>query len=318
LRTAFLFPGQGEEAARVVSDWYGQSEKVRDLVDISASLLGRTAIELLAKGGRRLSRTEVYQPVVTAVGLGICRELRSKGIRPFLTAGHSMGELAALSASGCISSEDAIRLAAKRGHLMLDAATENAGGMIALVEASQESVKEAIALGLRFGQVQLAACNAPSEWVLTGDQSALQIVASKYRAVNLRVAGAWHGSHMRGAVEEFRRILKDTKYMGFENGFICNRTGEQVNDSIQIPDLLAEQLIHPIQWARTLDTITRAGVANLITIGSGKVLRALARKNLGNQVRVHSTQAPDDFLRVVEVYSQWSEKKPATSEWVPT
>ena len=303
MRTAFLFPGQGEDVARVVHDWYGNSEKVRDLVDVAASLLGVATASLLAAGGKKISCTEVYQPVVTAVCLGICQELQSAGIRPFLAAGHSLGEIAAWSASGCISSEDAIKLSVVRGHLMANAARENAGGMLALVDVDQESAERSIELGLRFGQVQVAACNAPSEWVLTGDQTALQRIAQEYRAVPLRVAGAWHGLHMQTAVEELRKALKDTTCQEFDIGFVCNRTGGLVEDPLRIPDLLAEQLVHPVQWAKTLNTITQAGVADMVTIGPGRVLRALARKNLGSRVRVHSTQAPNDLLRVVEVFT---------------
>ena len=110
MKVGFLFPGQGTELTPE---------------------LPRRAIELLAPLGlerpsfRELRKTDIFQPVLTALSLSIHEELAPA---PDAIAGHSLGEVAAFSAAGCYSPEDAVRIAALRGRLMAQAAADSPGG----------------------------------------------------------------------------------------------------------------------------------------------------------------------------------------------
>ena len=64
-----------------------------------------------------------------------------------------------------------------------------------------------------------------------------------------------------------------------------------------IPDLLAEQLTHPICWTRTLETLRVLGITDLVTAGPGAVLRGLVRRCLGANTRVHGTEDAADRRR---------------------
>ena len=300
MSVAFLFPGQGVDAVAACHDWVRHSAGVRGLMEVTASAVGLSADELLDGGGRHFSRTEVVQPVLAALCLGIHQELRSVGIRPGFVAGHSFGEIPASAAAGFFADDAAVGLAALRGRLMAREASKRPGGMLALVGIQRETVEAALTIGRAFGEVHLAAWNAPNEWVVTGEPEALRRIAAQYRSVPLAVAGAWHGPQMAPAVEELRRALQEAAQSRPAASFVCNRSGLPVDDPEDIPDLLAEQLVRPVLWAKTLETLADAGVADFVTVGPGKVLRAQVRRTLGSRARVLGTESPEDFSQTVE------------------
>src|SRR4029077_5815445 len=86
---------------------------------------------IIATGEPRLGRTEIAQPALIAVCLGIAEELEARGERPDLVAGHSLGELAAAAVAGCVPAATAIDLAVERGLAMAEAARAHPGAMAA-------------------------------------------------------------------------------------------------------------------------------------------------------------------------------------------
>ncbi len=264
-------------------------EPAADLLRQAGDAAGVDLLRLLARGGRDLQRTDVLQPALTAVSLGAYLWLRTEGVSPALVAGHSLGEVAAWAATGAIGPADAVDLAATRGRLMAREARRNPGGMLALPDPDTGGVERALSLGRRHGTVDLAAHNAPNEWVLAGDPAALRAVAARTQARLLPVSGAWHGRAMAGALDDLRRAVDALPVGEAAASMVCNATGA-VEPPAKIPRLLAGQLTAPVQWARTMETLKREGVTDLVTVGPGKVLRGLVRKNLGTSVGVHTAE----------------------------
>ncbi len=315
---ALLFPGQGAEVPRMGLELAEQSDQARALLELTAELTGVDLFRVLRRGGRDLARTEVLQPALTAVCLGVYLELTAAGLSLDLVAGHSLGEIAALVAAGAFGPRKAVVLAARRGALMAREAARHPGGMVALQAGTQSEVMKA--LDAAPGNLELAAHNAPDEWVVTGDMAELNRVIGHWGGKKLRVAGPWHASAMRGAVAPFREAVMAV-YRSVAGGegtpealerrveddpageqgprdaarWVCNRTGAIVRDRRAIPDLLAGQLVHPVRWAETMATLRAAGVTDVITVGPGRTLRALVRRNVGTAMRVHMTEDPDDL-----------------------
>lgn len=273
-----------------------QNARSRALMEQAGRIASVDVFRLLSRGGPELARTEVLQPLMTAVSLGAYGALAELGIEPSLVAGHSLGEVAALAAARCVSAEQAVELAGHRGRLMAREAVHAPGGMLALL-GGKEEMEQALALGHQHGVVDLAAHNAPEEWVLSGQRAALGAVAAAFPSRMLQVSGPWHCRTMVGAVEDMRAAVRGIGIAAPQTRLVCNRTGELVGPA-EIPDLLAEQLTHPIQWVRTLGTLATQGVTDYLTMGPGRVMRGLLRKNLGEGVRVHAVERPADLLRI--------------------
>jgi [acyl-carrier-protein] S-malonyltransferase len=101
---------------------------------------------------------------------------------------------------------------------------------------------------------------------------------------------------MAGAVEELRRALHAAAPRPLARPLVANRDGRVAAEDT-IPDLLAEQLTHPIRWTRTLETLAALGITDHVTAGPGAVLRGLVRKCLGPSTRIHGTEDAADRRR---------------------
>lgn len=266
---AFLLPGQGARNVLEAATWHRDEA----LLHHGLAEARLTFDELNAHAGRALERTEVLQPVLTALALIIAQRLPAK---PDAVLGHSLGEVAAASVAGAFDARAAISLAAERGRLMAREAAKNPGGLIALATNSAPP-------GL-----ELAAINAPDEFVFGG--AVAQLGAHK----RIPVSGAWHTSAMRGAVSEFSATLRAAS-KPLTIPLIRNSDGAATNDVSS----LGEQLATTVHFTRALETLVERGVTEVICIGPGLVMRGLVRKNLGTRMKVFTTEDADDLARTI-------------------
>jgi [acyl-carrier-protein] S-malonyltransferase len=260
--------------------------------------IGRELVVALERGGRHLERTDVLQPALVAACLTVASRLAEAGVRPAVVAGHSVGELAALAVAGAASFEDAIGMAAVRGRFMAREAARRPGGMLALLEPTGGAVEAAIALGTRHGVMGLAAVNAPDQCVLAGEVGSLEAVAAQFPSRRLAVAGGWHCDLMAGASAELLCEFRALRVCPPQTTFVVNRTGQALLETDDLCDVLVGQLVRPVQWMASLTTLETMGVTDIVTVGPGRILRGLVRKNLGSRVRVHTTDF--DLDRTIE------------------
>lgn len=295
---ALLFPGQGAEQPRMGLQLAEQSAATRALIDAAAEQGGFDAWRVLRQGGAEWGRTEVMQPLLVAVSLGAQVELSRAGVEPRIVAGHSLGELSAWSATGALEPVEAVRIAATRGRLMAREAERRPGGMLALLDCDEQAARRAAALGAAQGQVTLAGCNGPDQWVLTGERPALQAVASATASRWLPVAGAWHSSAMADAVQELLGVLQSTESSPATTPFVSAATGQIEDGAERVSELLAAQLVAPFRWDRAMATLGEMGIRRFIIPGPGKILRALVRSNLGPEITVTVADTAANIARV--------------------
>ena len=302
MSVALVFPGQGSDVSGVVDLWRARSDAVRALLDVAADATAEPVGRLTS--ARSLARTEWQQPVLTAVGAGIFRELEARAAQPAAVAGHSLGEVAACVAAGALDPAAAVRLAAVRGRLMAREAACAPGGMLALRAAAAGAALEAVALARRHGRAALAAHNGPGEWVVSGDWPALRALAARPPAgvavAPMPVAGAWHSELMAGAVDEYRAALETA--IGADARLavplVCNHTGAAVARADELPGLLAAQLVHPVRWADGVETLAALGVDAVLLVGPARGLRRPTAAALAGRASLELVERPDDLERV--------------------
>jgi [acyl-carrier-protein] S-malonyltransferase len=296
---ALLFGGQGTELpgmGLVLAREYAAADA---LLRHAGELAALDVHHALANGSPALARTSVIQPLLAAVGLGVWSALADAGITPSHVAGHSLGEVAAWSVAGAFDARAAIELAAARGRLMEREAALHPGGMVAIA-GTEETVPEHVRAVQSAGSLVVAAHNAPLQWTLSGVEPALAAIASRTSTTRLPVAGAWHSPAMSGAVEEVRAAAVAALATGARSvAVVTNRTGLLAADNDDVAALLAEQLVRPVQWTRTLATLAAAGVDHYVVAGPGKLMRALVQKNLGPRTRVSIVETLGD-VRALE------------------
>lgn len=269
----FLFPGQGSEMPGMGGAALTRPGPVRALLDRASAAVGQDLAQLIARGGPALARTELGQPALIAVSLGLALQ---SPVVPQAVAGHSVGELAAFSVAGCLAPEQAIDAVVVRARLM---ARAEGGAMAALRASSEAEVREAIA----GAPVEIAAHNGPDEWVLTGDRAALLAIAARAAIVMLPVSGAWHSRALAGIADEWRAALGTAQWQRPRVPVVANATGAFIGDE-DLVDLLVGQLTRPVRWAETMQTLR--GAARWHVFGPGRVLRGLCRASHGPRAQV--------------------------------
>jgi [acyl-carrier-protein] S-malonyltransferase len=264
-------------------DLFEQSPAAQAVYKKADQLLGYSIRQICFTGPEtELTRTLYAQTALFVTSMAALAALREKApdLNPSLVAGLSLGEFTALAAAGSISFEDGLKLVQVRAEAMEQAAQMNAGTMASVMGLDVEGCK---AVAQEAG-CEVANLNTPDQTVLSGTkesiEKACQIAEAKgaKRAMPLKVGGAFHSSLMKPAQDRLEAALKNTAILEPKCVFIPNVTAQKVSDPAVIRDLLAKQLTSPVQWVSTMAAVKAEGITTCLEIGSGKVLKGLARK----------------------------------------
>jgi acyl transferase domain-containing protein len=222
-----------------------------------------------------LRATDVAQPALGAVGLGVWRVLEHFSVSADAFAGHSYGEWTALCAAGRLAESDFHALSNLRGKLMADAAP---GAMLAV-----QAAPEAIAALLHEAGIRLTIANknAPEQTVLAGrpddiDRAAALLASRQMRAQKLPVGGAFHSPLVAAAAQPLRAALERVNLSPSHVPVYANTTGGAYPaDPALARDLLANQLARPVEFVAEIDALYRAGVRTYVEAGPGARLTGL-------------------------------------------
>ncbi len=309
---AFVFPGQGAQEVGMGRDLFGRDETADALAEAVSQAMSTDIAKVSTRGpARALTQTEVLQPALTVVCLALLNRLREGGLKPLVSAGHSVGELSALVSAGAAEPRAMVEVAAMRGRLMGDAAAKARGGMMAVTGLDLETVREELSPFESRGVICVGAVNAPTQVTVSGDKDLIDEFFESLRGgadakpTKLRVSGAWHSRHMQGAVEPLRETLNKVEWKSGEVPMLFNRDGQGGRTKAEIPNLIADQLIHPVRWDLVMKKILDTGIKDIVEIGPGKVLRGLVRLNTQDpEIRVHAVsdvRSSENVMRALSV-----------------
>ncbi len=110
--TAFIFPGQGSQAVGMGKDLAAQYPTAKALFDEADSILGFSLSRLMWDGpDTELNETVNTQPALFIHSIAAYRTFSHlyPDFKPASVAGHSLGELSALAASGALSFADGLQ-----------------------------------------------------------------------------------------------------------------------------------------------------------------------------------------------------------------
>lgn len=278
MKIALLFSGQGERG--LLSAVQKELQNKSPLLERAIEIIDCSVDSLVSNGGRALESSHILQPVMIAISLTEAARLRDQGFKSDCFAGHSLGELAAWSAAGAITPEEAVNLAAVRGRVMRSLAQTQDGGMLALTNIAEEDLQKILALGNEKGQLYVGAYNSPQEVVLTGSLPAIEGVAHLYQSHRLNVEGAWHSPFMEEAKPEFDAALMDLQIGQQIHPIVSSLDGECIIDPQEMRPRLLKQLTNPLNWTAVISKMASMGVEEFVVAGPGRVLRYLIYKNL--------------------------------------
>lgn len=288
IKTAYIFPGQGAQVIGMGRDFYDTEPIAKKVFDEADRIVGYDLANICFNGPEdKLNSTEVSQPANFTVSAVILEVLRAKNALPLpaAVAGLSLGEYTALYAAGVIGFEDGLSLVQKRGLAMQQAAQASRGSMVSVIGLNAEQAQQ---LCSKAAQGQLLHCanfNCPAQIVITGEigacKRALEMAESfgAIKAIELKVAGAFHSEMMAPAAEALKKAIAEHKFT--EPGEIkiaSNVDGLYYQSCEQIRRGLIKQLTAPVLWQKCVETMLDDGIEQFYEIGSGKVLTALMRR----------------------------------------
>ncbi|MBC7647540.1 MAG: ACP S-malonyltransferase [Vitreoscilla sp.] len=291
---AFVFPGQGSQSVGMLDAW-GDHPVVLQTLEEASSALGQDVGRLIKDGPKEeLALTTNTQPVMLVAGIAAYRVWMSEvGVTPAFVAGHSLGEYAALVASGALSLTQAAPLVRFRAQAMQDAVPVGTGAMAAILGLHASKIIAACAritgataeYDLLNGEVVEAVnFNDPMQTVIAGSKAAVdkacEILKAEgaKRALLLQVSAPFHSSLMKPAAEKLKEKLVDTVFAPLQVPLINNIDVAIPTDTAQIRDALYRQAFGAVRWVECIQAIKSRGVSHIVECGPGKVLAGLVKR----------------------------------------
>ena len=296
-KLALLFPGQGSQYTGMLRELacrFPQMLRVlaaadkafdRQEGDASAQRLseyiypvGEYSDEDRRENEKRLRDTRVAQPAIGAVALGAYRVLEYFGLKGEMAAGHSYGELVALCASGRYGEPELHSLSRLRGSLMAGS-NGHQGAMLAVKTGAEQAAE--IMEANKLQDIVVANKNAPQQTVLSGealgiDRAEAVFKGAGIRSVRLNVSNAFHSRLMDSAQKPFQDALGRVRFISSPMPVYANSTAEPYPEDEQgARDILAGQLVRPVEFILQIINMQNAGVGAFLEVGPGKSLTGL-------------------------------------------
>ncbi|HET6376350.1 MAG TPA: ACP S-malonyltransferase, partial [Methylocella sp.] len=294
---AFVFPGQGSQAAgmgKALAEAFPQARAVFDEVD---EALGQNLSSLIFEGPQdELTLTANAQPALLSVSLAVIRVLEAEAGLEIardarFAAGHSLGEYSALAATGALSVKDAAQLLRVRGLAMQEAVPAGAGAMAALLgvdcERAGAIAQQAAAQAGEGAVCEIANDNGGGQVVISGSagavQQALEIAKEQgaRRSVLLPVSAPFHCSLMAPAAKTVAEKLESVNIMPPCVPVVSNVLAGPVTEPEDIRRLLVAQITGTVRWRESVAYMVSQGVSLFVECGAGKVLTGLIKRIAG-------------------------------------
>lgn len=279
---AFVFPGQGAQFVGMGKDLYEQSAEAKEMFEKANDILGFRITDLMFEGTEEdLKQTKVTQPAVFLHSVILSKVIGDE-FKPEMVAGHSLGELSALTAAGALSFEDGLKLVSARARAMQKACEIKPSTMAAIIALPDEKVEE-ICDGVD-GVVVAANYNCPGQIVISGEIEAVNAAceaakaAGAKRALPLKVGGAFHSPLMEPARKELADAIMNTHFSQPSCPVYQNVNAQPVSDPEEIKKNLVAQLTASVRWTQTVQNMLADGASSFLEIGPGNVLQGLIKK----------------------------------------
>ena len=291
---AFVFPGQGSQSVGMLDAW-GDHPVVQKTLEEASSALDQDVGRLIKDGSKEdLALTTNTQPVMLVAGVAAYRVWMAEvGVAPAFVAGHSLGEYAALVASGALTLLEAAPLVRFRAQAMQDAVPVGTGAMAAILGLDATKIIAACAhitsataeYGLKNDDVVEAVnFNDPLQTVIAGSKAAVdracEILKAEgaKRALLLQVSAPFHSSLMKPAAERLKDKLAEILFAPMQIPLINNVDVAIETDAARIRDALYRQAFGAVRWVECVKAIKAQGISHIVECGPGKVLAGLVKR----------------------------------------
>lgn len=277
-KLVFVFPGMG-------SQWWAMGRQllaevplflqtIQECDSLLRNYVDWSLLEELQaeESDSRLHKTEIAQPALFAIQIGLARLWQSWGIVPDAIVGHSVGEVAAACVAGALTLEEGVRLICPRSHCQ--AKTAGQGTMLAL-GMSQTDAQQFIEG--REEQVSIAAINSPASVTLAGDIETLQAIEAELQNLDifhrfLPVEVPYHSVKMEPIKGELFEALGQVDARPTSIDLYSTVTGKLIDGCNLNANYWWQNVRNPVLFVDALDNLLQEGFTRFIEISPHPVL----------------------------------------------
>ncbi|MCU1428433.1 MAG: fabD [Actinomycetia bacterium] len=300
MRVAVVFPGQGTQAPGMGQPWRDHPSWA--VAERAEEAFGEPLTSLVVDApAEQLARTRDAQLAVLCTSLvawdAVKDRLGDSGeVVGF--AGHSLGQVTALIASGALGHDDGVRFAARRAEATQAAADAAPGRMAALLGATLEQADAVCASA--GGECWVANDNAPGQVVIAGTPAGIEqaLTATREhgvrRATPLNVGGAFHTPLMRPASDPIDAALADVGWSPPAAPVMSNEDAQAYDDTSGWRERLVRHVTTLVRWRETMENLAALGATHLVEVGHGTMIAGLAKRTIPD-VTVINIATPADL-----------------------
>lgn len=302
--SALVFPGQGSQVVGMGRDLAATFTIARTVFEEADSILRLPLAKLMWEGPDvELNDTINTQPALFVHSIAALRVLKSfyPTFVPAYVAGHSLGELTALVASGAMNFSDGLKLVRTRGELMKEAGRMNPGGMAAIMGVDIPTLEKiCMRASTAYQLVTVANDNSPGQVVISGHKPALEraLVLAKEagarRTLPLPVSIAAHSRLMSSIQHDWDEAINGVSCNDPSVPVIGNVTAGLLTKSDVLREDISAQMQSRVRWVDSVRFMTERGVTTFLEVGTGSVLAGLI-KRISSESMVLSLGNPQDF-----------------------
>ncbi len=289
----FVFPGQGAQYIGMGKDIFREFAVVRHTFDEIGTIAHRDLANICFYSTSDTLKNPINTSLATfAHSVAIARVIESEFGTPlykiaYAMSGHSMGQYSALYCIGSLGLKDAIDVLAKRS-VYMSMTNKDGGSMAAIVGLDRAGVEKVLLAATGHGYVEIANHNACDQFIISGQNDALDVVVDAARrngarvAKRLNVSVPAHCALMAGAAKLLKAHLENVNIDAPKTNWFSNQTGNVMSNPMDIKSALTDQMVHGVRWLEIMEKFPIYNITRAYELGPGRTLTGLInRANVG-------------------------------------
>ena len=285
-KTALIFPGQGSQYSGLGKEAYRLSTFSDEIYHTASSILGYNIKDISFNATiEEISNTKYAQPAIFIHSILASYNLRDRNISFNMVAGHSLGEISALTVANAITIEDALKIIKIRASRMETCGYERPGSMLALINPTEKQIDKIC----NIESIVIANINSPQQIVVSGEENKINEALELSKKINIRkaiklnVSGALHSPLMKGVTEDLKKVLDDVNFNDAIVPVYQNMTCKPTTKAADLKINLLNQIENPVNWVKIINNMDNNETGLYIETGPGDVLQGLNRRITKNK-----------------------------------